>query len=70
MDQLSTQETRELLEKKQGVIQSTLKQFKETRDHGGNWRYLINHNVAHLEADLTWINSIISELIKKGDERL
>ncbi len=70
MDQLPTKETRELLEKKQGTIQSTLKQFKEVPDHGGNWQYLIKHNVAHLEADLTWINSMISELIKKGDERL
>jgi len=70
MGQLSTKETRELLEKKRGMIQSTLKQFKEVPDHGGNWRYVINHNVAHLEADLAWINNMISELIKKGDEHL
>lgn len=70
MDQLSTQEVRELLEKKRGMIQSTLKQFKDVPDHGGNWQYVINHNVAHLKADLTWINSMISELNKKGDERL
>ncbi len=70
MDQLSTQETRELLEKKQGVIQSTLKQFKEVPDHGGNWRYVINHNIVHLEADLTCMNNMITELIKKGDKRL
>ncbi len=70
MDQLSTEETRELLEKKRGMIKSTLKQFKEVPDHSGNWQYLIKHNIAHLEADLTWINSMISELIKKGDERL
>ena len=70
MDQLSTQEVRELLEKKRGMVQSALKQFKEVPDHGGNWQYVITHNVAHLEADLAWINSMISELIKKGDERL
>ncbi len=70
MDQLSTQETQELLEKKRVIIQSTMQQFKEVPDHGGNWRYVINHNIAHLKADLTWINSMISELIKKGDEHL
>ncbi len=70
MDRLSTQEVRELLEKKRVMIQSTLKQFKDAPDHGDNWRYVINHNVAHLEADLTWINSMISELLKKGDGRL
>ncbi len=62
MDQLSTQKVRELLEKKRVMIQSTLKQFKGVPDHGGNWRYVINHNVAHLETDLTWINSMISEI--------
>ncbi len=70
MDQLSTQETQELLEKKRGMIQSTLQQFEEVPDHGGNWRYVISHNIAHLKADLTWINSMISELIGKGDEHL
>ncbi len=70
MDHLSTQETRELLEKKREMAQSNLKQFKEVPDHVGNLRYVINHNVAHLEVDLTWINSLISELNKKGDKRL
>ena len=59
MDQLSTSEVRELLVKKRGIIQSDLKQFKEVPDHGGNWHYVISHNIAHLEADLTWINSIL-----------
>ena len=68
MDKLSTQEVRELLEKKRIMTQSALKQFKEVPDHGGNWQYVITHNVAHLEADLTWINSITSELDKKGDK--
>lgn len=70
MDQLSTQEVRELLEKKRGMVQSALKQFNEVPEHGGTWQYVITHNVAHLEADLTWINNVISELSKKGDERL
>ena len=59
MDQLSTPEVRELLIKKRGIIQSALKPFKEVPDHGGNWHYVISHNIAHLEADLTWIDSIL-----------
>ena len=70
MDQLSTQEVRELLEKKRRMVQSVLNQFKEVPDHGGNWQYVITHNVVHLEADLAWIDSVISELSKKGEERL
>ena len=62
MDQLSASEAHELLEKKRGMIQSVLKQFKEAPDHGTNWHYVISHNVAHLEADLTWINHILNNL--------
>ena len=62
MDQLSTREVSELLEMKRGIIQSALKQFKEVPDHGGNWHYVINHNIAHLEADLAWIDSILNDL--------
>jgi DNA-binding PadR family transcriptional regulator len=62
MDQLSTPEVRKLLEKKRGMTQSTLKQFEEVPDHGANWQYVISHNIAHLEADLTWIDSILNDL--------
>ncbi|MFW9835623.1 MAG: PadR family transcriptional regulator [Candidatus Thorarchaeota archaeon] len=62
MNQLSTSEVRELLEKKQGMIQSALKQFKEAPDHGVSWHYVISHNVAHLEADLAWIDRILNDL--------
>lgn len=62
MDQLSTPEVCELLEKKRGIIQSALKQFKEIPDHGGNWHYVISHNIAHLEADLAWIDSMLNDL--------
>jgi len=62
MDQISTTEVRKLLEKKRGIIKSALKQFKEVPDHDGNWQYVISHNIAHLEADLAWINSILNDL--------
>ena len=62
MNQLSTSEARELLEKKRGMILSALKQFKEVPDHGVSWHYVISHNVAHLEADLAWIDRILNDL--------
>jgi len=62
MDQLSVPEVRNLLEKKRGMTESTLKQFKEVPNHGGNWHYVISHNIAHLEADLAWIESILREI--------
>ncbi|MFC1992005.1 PadR family transcriptional regulator [Chloroflexota bacterium] len=68
MGQLPNQEVQKLLDKKRKMVQSALKQFSEVSDHGGNWQYVITHNIAHLEADLTWINSMTSEMKKKGDE--
>jgi DNA-binding PadR family transcriptional regulator len=68
MDQLSNQEVGELLEKKRGMVQSALQQFSGVPDHDNNWQYVITHNIAHLKADLDWIESMISELDKKGDE--
>lgn len=62
MDKFSTPEVHELLEKKRGKIQSILKQFQEVPDHGGNWHYVISHNIAHLETDLTWIDSVLGGL--------
>jgi len=67
MDRLSAQEVGELLKNKREMIQSALKQFKDMPDHGGYWKYIVSHNVAHLKADLTWMNIMIFELNKKGD---
>lgn len=62
MDQLSKGEVRQLLAQKQEKILALLQQFSEVPDHGGNWRYLIKHNIAHLEADIAWLNGILNEL--------
>ncbi len=61
MDQLSTTEVRQLLAEKREKIQALLKQFQGHPKHGENWRYVLSHNIAHLEADLSWINSLLSE---------
>ena len=62
MDQLSTTEIRQLLVEKREKIQALLKHFQAHPDHGGNWRYIIRHNIAHLEADIAWLNDILNEL--------
>lgn len=62
MDKLSTAEVCELLQTKRGKVQSELNKFQEIHDHGGNWQYVISHSIAHLEADLIWIDSIIANL--------
>jgi DNA-binding PadR family transcriptional regulator len=62
LNQLSSTEVRQLLGEKREKIQAVLKQFREHSDQGGQWHYALSHNIAHLEADLAWINGIIKEL--------
>ena len=62
MDQLSNTVVYQLLIKKREKIEATLKQFRDVPDHGANWRYVIKHNITHLEADLAWVDGILSEL--------
>jgi len=62
MDQLLPAESRQLLTEKREKIQAALAQFREFPEHGGNLRYVVSHNITHLEADLAWVNIILSEL--------
>ena len=62
MDKLPQSEVRELLKKKREMTHSTLQQLREVPDHGGNWGYVITHDVAHLETDLAWIDEILNDM--------
>ncbi len=63
MDQLSTTEVRQLLTEKREKIQALLQQFRDVpAEHPEHWGYVIQHNIAHLEADLSWLGSVLSEL--------
>ncbi len=62
LDQLPPAQSRQLLTEKREKIQAALEQFREVPEHGGNLRYVISHNITHLEADLAWVNIILSEL--------
>lgn len=44
------------------MTHAILQQLKEVPDHGGNWRYLITHDIAHLETDLSWIDEILNDM--------
>ena len=66
MDQLPVAEARKLLAEKREKIEIILQQFLELPEHTGNWRYVIRHNIVHLEADLAWLNDVLRELC---DER-
>lgn len=62
MGELEASETKELLEVKKQKIQSELKKFNSLQDHGGYLKYVIDHSLAYLNADLKWVNSILKDL--------
>lgn len=62
MHRLQPDEARRLLTEKREKIQSALKSFREQPKNDENRRYVVSHNIAHLEADLAWIYSILMEL--------
>jgi DNA-binding PadR family transcriptional regulator len=66
IDKLPPAETHALLEGKRRKIVARLEIFKEHKEHGGGWQYVISHNMAHLKADLTWVDSILKEGGKEG----
>ena len=62
MDQIPIAESRELVAEKREKIQDLLRKFRELPEHDGNWHYVIRHNIVHLEADLAWLDDMLSEL--------
>ncbi len=64
MDKLKASEVKELLETKKQKIKSELSKFNGMKDHGGNLKYVIDHSLAYLNADLKWVNSIVKDIKK------
>ena len=65
MDKLKSSEVEKLLENKQQKIKDELKKYDDIGDHGGNLRYVIDHSVAYLKADLKWVDSILKDIRKE-----
>ena len=65
MDQLPTAEARQLLAEKRERIRASLEQLRghpASGEHEGNMRHMLRHSLAHLEADLAWVDGILGEL--------
>ena len=62
MDKLEPSEIEKLLENKQQRIKDELKKSDDIKDHGGSLKYVIDHNIAYLNADLKWVNSILKDI--------
>ena len=67
LNTMSPEETLPLLEKRQQKIHSLLAAVSVDEEHSGSFRYMISHQIRHLEAELQWLNEIIehqNDLIK------
>ena len=61
MGKLEASEVKKLLKTKKQKIQSELKKFSGLQGHGGHLKYVINHSLTYLNADLKWVNSILKD---------
>jgi len=61
MDQVPDREARRLLADKRDKVRAVLEQLQKLPGHGGNWRHVVTHNIAHLEAEVAWLDGLLSE---------
>ena len=66
MEKLKESEVKELLEKKREKIKEQIEKYKGPHDHGGNLKYVIDHHIAYLQADLNWVDRIIKGIKKEN----
>ena len=62
MDRLASAETARLLVQKRERVTEVMDQFRALPDRGESWRHVVEHDVAHLEAELVWIDIVLSDL--------
>lgn len=68
MDALSSQELREALEEKRaGLVEmlEVLRGYVDEHPAGSPARYALQHNVVHLQAELSWLDEILEELTRQ-----
>ncbi len=66
IDRLPPKEARDLLISKRQKIEEQLEIYEGIQNHGGSLQYVMNHNIAHLEADISWIDEILKDIGKEN----
>ncbi len=62
MDQLSREETHQLLKEKRDKTEATLSELQNGPVHSGSVQYVIEHSIAHLRAERDWLNQVLEEI--------
>jgi len=68
LDRLTPLEARGLLVEKRKKVLAALRRFGEHPAHSGGWRHIVRRNLAHLEAELAWLDGVLDELPDASSE--
>ena len=66
IDRLPHKEVHSLLTNNRQKIKDQLDMYKGIKILRGGMQYVINHNIAHLEADISWVDEILQEIGKEN----
>jgi hypothetical protein len=61
-DALPTDEVRRLLEQRRDLLHTQLAEAQAVPPHPGRQQLLIEHQVFHLETEITWLDSVLARL--------
>ena len=62
LDELETDEAKDLLEKRREILLAELQKMQETAPHPGTVQWMLEHRLRHLETELEWLNEVLSRL--------
>jgi DNA-binding PadR family transcriptional regulator len=62
LDALPTEEARPLLEERRTALQARLSDMEEVPVHTGSLQHMINHQIRHLQAELAWLDEVLTQL--------
>lgn len=66
VDNISLNEAIPLLRQRRQIMADSLVEAESAPAHHGAFQYLIDHQVAHLRAELGWLDGVIAQLIEKN----
>ena len=67
MDKLPVDEAHALLTEKRAKTQSTLDELQSHPQHGGSFDFVLSHNIAHLQAEVRWLDDVLNDLAERTE---
>ena len=64
-DDLEPQEVLPLLAERRAALAAQLAEIRQVPQHAGSLQLIVDHQVAHLEAELHWLDQVIAKFKKK-----